>query len=62
LDPPLISWSKSPDDGGWQEILEKVSEYLRMGVDLVWVIDPKAQPVHVYRKEMQASCLRLVRQ
>ncbi len=35
---------------GWTEILEKAAEYLKMGVDRVWILDPSSKCVHVYRQ------------
>ena len=31
------------------EILEKVAEYLRVGISLVWVVYPKSRSVAIYR-------------
>lgn len=36
---------------GWPEILEKVGEYLQMGVDRIWVLDGDASQLHVFRKD-----------
>ena len=36
----------------------KVDEYLDAGVPLVWVIDPEARTVHVYRRDGTVSLLR----
>jgi Uma2 family endonuclease len=33
---------------GWRDMLTKAGEYLRMGVDRVWIIDPRSQQVHIY--------------
>jgi len=35
----------------WQEMVTTAGEYLRMGVDRVWIIDPRHQKVHVYRSD-----------
>jgi Uma2 family endonuclease len=40
------------------ETEEKVEEYLAVGVPLIWVIDPKAEQVYVYRGSLQAEILR----
>src|SRR5207248_3194546 len=32
----------------WDAMVEKVGEYLSMGVDRVWVLDPEAQTVHLF--------------
>ncbi len=42
---------------GWREILEKVGEFLRIGVDLVWIVDAKTQRVHVYRPDAEPVVL-----
>ncbi len=42
---------------GWREMVEKVGEYLRMGVDVVWVIEPKSQRVHVYHPDVEPVVL-----
>lgn len=34
-------------DRGWRVCLDKASEYLRMGVDRVWILDPGKQSLHV---------------
>jgi len=36
---------------GWGQMLEKVGEYLRMGVDRVWIVDPAKKRVHVFRAD-----------
>ncbi|HEY3242898.1 MAG TPA: Uma2 family endonuclease [Phycisphaerae bacterium] len=34
---------------GWDEMYEKVSEYLRAGVDAVWVLDPDSRSLSAFR-------------
>jgi len=46
--PDLVVEVVSPTDR-WNEIDEKVTEYLDIGVRLVWVINPKTRSVHIYR-------------
>jgi len=46
--PDLVVEVVSPTDH-WSEVEEKVSEYLSIGVRLVWVINPKTRSVHIYR-------------
>lgn len=41
---------KSPSQS-WTEILEKVREYLAMGVRMVWVLDPEWQRLTVFRPD-----------
>jgi Uma2 family endonuclease len=36
---------------GWRAMMEKAAEYLRMGVDRVWVIDPRKRSLHVFRPD-----------
>lgn len=38
---------------GWSKLVEKAGEYLNMGVDRVWVIDPKSRAVHVFRSDAE---------
>ena len=42
------------------EIDEKVDEYLRAGVQLVWVVRPAARAVRVFRSDRSVSWLRAV--
>jgi Uma2 family endonuclease len=45
--PELVAEVKSHDDS-WDDMEEKVREYHKIGVELVWVADPKALIVRVY--------------
>jgi Uma2 family endonuclease len=38
---------------GWRDMVEKAGEYLRMGVDRVWVIDPDAETLHIFRSDAE---------
>ncbi len=42
---------------GWREMVEKAGEYLRMGVDRVWVVDPESRRVHVFRADAEPVIL-----
>lgn len=42
---------------GWGETLQKIGEYLQMGVDRVWVIDPRSRRVHIYRSDREPLVL-----
>ncbi|MEE9295102.1 MAG: Uma2 family endonuclease [Phycisphaerae bacterium] len=42
---------------GWREIVQKAGEYLRMGVDRVWVIDPQSQSIHILRPDAGPTAL-----
>jgi Uma2 family endonuclease len=48
--PNLVVEVRSPDDG-WREILEKVTEYLEVGVAVVIVLDPEPQTAHIFRAD-----------
>lgn len=47
LAPDLVVEVVSPSDR-WTEVNEKVTEYLRYGVLLVWIVDPRLQQVTAY--------------
>jgi Uma2 family endonuclease len=42
---------------GWRQMVEKTGEYFRMGVDRVWVIDPKTRRVHIFRPDAEPMIL-----
>ena len=46
--PELIVEVMSPDDT-WSEVHEKLEEYLAVGAQLIWVVDPRRQRLHIYR-------------
>ena len=46
--PELIVEILSPDDR-WADVQEKLAEYFNIGVQTVWVADPKQRQVYVYR-------------
>jgi Uma2 family endonuclease len=33
---------------GWKKMTEKVGEYIRLGVDRAWIIDPRHETLHVF--------------
>ena len=45
--PELVVEILSPDDR-WSEVQEKLAEYFNIGVQMVWVADPKQRQIHVY--------------
>jgi len=47
--PNLIAEVRSKNDS-WTMILKKVKDYLKAGVQLVWVADPKKERVRAYRR------------
>lgn len=57
LAPDLAVEVISPNDE-YEEVLEKIEEYLRGGVHLVWVISPRNHLVHVYRANGSIHVLR----
>jgi len=46
----------SPHDQ-WVNVLAKVQEYLTLGVDEVWVIDPESRQVHIFRRDVAPTVL-----
>jgi Uma2 family endonuclease len=36
---------------GWRKMTEKAAEYLRLGADRVWVIDPRNRTLHVFHPD-----------
>jgi Uma2 family endonuclease len=46
--PELVVEILSPDDR-YGEVMEKLEEYLALGVDLVWIVDPERRCVLAYR-------------
>jgi Uma2 family endonuclease len=58
LAPDLAIEIRSPDDR-WSAVEAKIDEYLRAGVHLVWVIDPRRRSVHVYRSDGSVTRLTL---
>lgn len=56
LAPDLAVEVVSPNDL-FEDVSRKVNEYLAAGVRLVWVVDPKAERVFVYRHDESATIL-----
>lgn len=56
--PELIVEVMSPKDT-WSEVNEKLVEYFEIGVQLVWVIDPRRKLAHVYRSPENVAILRI---
>jgi Uma2 family endonuclease len=46
--PEFIVEIMSPIDR-WIDIQEKLAEYFSIGVELVWLVDPQLEQIHVYR-------------
>jgi Uma2 family endonuclease len=57
LAPDLAAEVVSPNDT-YEEVSEKIEEYLRAGVRLVWVISPRNHTIHMYRANGSAQVLR----
>ena len=57
LAPDLAIEVQSPGDNQ-RELLDKVGEYLQAGTRLVWVVDPEARTVTVYRSATDVRCLQ----
>jgi Uma2 family endonuclease len=59
------AWEMAPDlavevvskTNGAEEIVEKVGEYFRAGVSLVWVIYPRARQIYVYTSPIDVCIL-----
>lgn len=48
--PQLVVEVASPSDS-WSSLIRRVEQYLTRGVPLVWVVDPEAQTVSVFRRD-----------
>lgn len=55
--PDLVAEVVSPNDT-FTEVTEKVDDWLRAGVRVVWVVDPVQQTVRVYRPDQPVRVLR----
>jgi Uma2 family endonuclease len=55
--PDLLVEVVSPNDR-WSDVEEKVSEYLAIGVRLVWVLNPKTRSAHIYRPSSEVRRIR----
>jgi Uma2 family endonuclease len=54
--PELIVEIMSPSDR-WIDIQEKLAEYFYIGVQLVWLVDPQLEQIHVYHSMDNVSRL-----
>jgi Uma2 family endonuclease len=48
--PPEFVVEVPGDAVSWKAMEEKIEEYHRFGVDLVWVVDPRTLSLRVYRR------------
>jgi len=55
--PDLVDEVVSPDDA-YSTVREKVEEWLRAGVSVVWVVDPLRRTVEVFRLDAPVEVLR----
>lgn len=46
--PELVVEILSPDDR-WSDLTDKLDEYFAIGVNVIWVVDPRRKQVYVYR-------------
>lgn len=46
--PPNLAVEIVGKGQGWGKMVEKAGEYLRMGVDRVWIVNSKTRTVHIY--------------
>lgn len=54
--PELVVEVLSPHDR-WIDIYDKLQEYFAIGVQAVWIVDPKHQQIHVYRSLSESVTL-----
>ncbi len=54
--PELIVEVMSPDDR-WHDLTDKLTEYFDVGVQMVWVAEPRQRRVHVYRSLTEIEIL-----
>lgn len=48
--PPNLAVEVIGKGQGWNKMTEKVAEYLRMGVDRAWILDPRNRTLHVFQQ------------
>lgn len=56
--PPDLAVEVISPSERWSEIEEKVEEYIKAGVRLIWLIDPRTRTVHVHRPPNQVRILK----
>jgi Uma2 family endonuclease len=56
--PPELIVEVMGEDESWHAIEEKVAEYHGIGVDLVWVADPRTQAVRAYPRDKEPFVLQ----
>ena len=55
--PELVVEIMSPANS-WTEAQEKLTEYFAIGVQVVWIVDPQLEQVHVYRSLEEVKLLQ----
>ncbi|MCZ7647828.1 MAG: Uma2 family endonuclease [Planctomycetota bacterium] len=55
--PALVVEIISPSDR-FSAVVDKVQQYLKAGVQVAWIVDPRTQTVHVYRKDQPVEVLQ----
>ncbi|MCY3708112.1 MAG: Uma2 family endonuclease [Caldilineaceae bacterium] len=55
--PDLVVEILSPTDR-WPDVHQKIDDYLAIGVDTLWIVDPEEETVFVYRSAAQRTALR----
>lgn len=58
IPPDLAVEVVSPNDL-FYDVQQKVGEYLRAGVRLVWIVNPRTREVHVYRADGEFQLLKI---
>lgn len=51
--PPDLAVEVVGKGQGWGKMTKKAGEYFDIGVDCVWIVDPKAETVHVFRPDCE---------
>ena len=55
--PPELVVEVIGAERGWKETIDKAAEYLTMGIDRVWIIDPNSRRLHVFRPDAEPIVL-----
>ena len=46
--PPNLAVEIRSPSQSWKDMMDKVQEYLKMGVGMIWIVDPKVKRVTVF--------------
>lgn len=55
--PPNLAVEVVGKGQGWRQMVEKAGEYLQMGVDRVWILDPRTRRIHIFQSEAEPNAL-----